>query len=55
MAGHADVLGRSIQMGGEITGVWRVAEDAVALLVRRMLDGVRGQSVAGQAELIGGR
>jgi len=42
-------------MGWEITGVWRVAENAVALLVRRMLDGVNGQGVAGQAELIGGR
>ena len=50
-----NVLRRGVQMGREITGVWRVAEDAVALLVRRMLDGVSGQGMAGQAGLIGGR
>jgi hypothetical protein len=42
-------------MGGEITGVWRVAENAVALLLRRMLDGVSGHCVAGKAELIARR
>jgi hypothetical protein len=41
-------------MGREITGVWRVAEGAVALLVRRMLDRVSGQGVASKAELSGG-
>ncbi len=54
MASHADVLRRGTQMSREITGVGRVAEDAVALLVGRMLDRVSGQRVAGQAELIGG-
>jgi len=51
VAGHADVLRRGVQMGWEITGVGRVAENAVALLVRRMLDGVSGHCVAGKAEL----
>ncbi len=55
VAGHADILRRGVHMGGEITGVWRVAENAVALLVRRMLDGVSGHCVAGKAELIARR
>jgi len=55
VASHTDVLRRGVQMGREITGVWRVAEDAVALLVRRMLDRVSGQGVASKAELSGGR
>ena len=55
VASHTDVLRRGVQMGRKITGVWRVAEDAVALLVRRMLDGVSGQGVASKAELSGGR
>lgn len=42
-------------MSWEITRVRRMAEDAVALLVGRMLDGVRRQGVARYAELIGGR
>ena len=45
---------RGVEMGREITGVRRVAEDAVALLVRRMLDAVSGQGVASKAELMGG-
>jgi hypothetical protein len=55
VASHTDVLRRGVKMGREITGVWRVAEDAVALLVRRMLDRVSGQGVASKAELSGGR
>jgi hypothetical protein len=55
VAGHADVLRRGVKMGWEITGVGRVAKAAVALLVRRMLDRVRGELMAGDAELIGGR
>ena len=55
VASHTDVLRRSVQMAREVTGVWRVAEDAVALLVRRMLDRVSGQGVATKAELSGGR
>ena len=55
VASHADVLRRGVEMGGEITGVGRVAENAVALLVRRMLDGVSGHCVAGKAELIARR
>jgi len=54
VASHTDVLRRGVQMGRKITGVWRVAEDAVALLVRWMLDGVSGQGVASKAELSGG-
>jgi hypothetical protein len=42
-------------MSWEITGVGRVAENAVALFVRRMLDGVSGHCVAGKAELIARR
>jgi hypothetical protein len=42
-------------MGWEITGVGRVAKTAVAFLVRRMLDRVRGELMTGDAELIGGR
>lgn len=55
VASHTDVLRRSVQMGREITRVCRVAEDAIALLVRRMLDGVTGHGVASKAELSGGR
>jgi hypothetical protein len=36
MASHTNFLRRSIKLGREITGVRRVAEDAVAFLVRRM-------------------
>jgi hypothetical protein len=42
-------------MGWEITGVGRVAENAIAVLVRGMLDGVSGHCVAGKAELIAWR
>jgi hypothetical protein len=42
-------------MGWELTGVGRVAENAVALLVRRMLDGVSGHCVASKAESIARR
>ena len=55
VAGHADVLRRGVQMGWEITGVGRVAENAIAVLVRGMLDGVSGHCVAGKAELIAWR
>ncbi len=55
MASHADFLRRGAQMREEITGVWRVAEVAVTLLVGGMLHRVRGQLVTGEAELIGGR
>jgi hypothetical protein len=55
MTSHADILRRGVQLGGEITGVGGVAEDAVAILVGRMLDGVRRQCVARHAELIGWR
>lgn len=55
VASHTEVLRRGVQMGREITGVWEVAEDAVALLVSRMLDRVSGQGEASKAELIGGR
>ncbi|MGB9198940.1 MAG: hypothetical protein WCB53_18610 [Terriglobales bacterium] len=55
VAGHADILRRGIEMGWEITGVGRVAEDTVALLVRRMLDGVSGHGMAGKAESIARR
>lgn len=55
MASHADILRRGEQMRGEITGVGRVAEATVTLLVGRMLHRVRGQLVTGEAELIGGR
>jgi hypothetical protein len=40
-----------MQMSRKITGVRRVAKNAVALLVRRMLDRVIGQRVAGQTEM----
>jgi hypothetical protein len=42
VASHGDVLRRGVEIGWEITGVGRVAENAVALFVRRMLDGVSG-------------
>ena len=42
-------------MRRKITGVGRVAKAAVALLVRRVLDGIGGELVAGDAELIGGK
>ncbi len=42
-------------MPREITGVGRVAEATVTLLVGGMLHMVRGQLVTGEAELIGGR
>lgn len=42
-------------MRRKITGVGRMAEAAVTLLVRGMLDGVGGEFVAGDAELVGGR
>ncbi len=54
VASHADFLRRGAQMRGEITGVWRVAEVAVTLLVGGMLHRVRGQLVTGEAELIRG-
>ena len=50
VASHADVLRRGVQMGWEMTGVARVAESAVALLIKRMLGGVSGHGVAGKAE-----
>ena len=53
MAGHTDVLGRGVQMRRKITGMRRVAKEAVALFVGWMLDRVCGQGVACQAELIG--
>jgi hypothetical protein len=55
VASHADVLRRGVQMRRKITGVGRVAKAAVALLVRGVLDRVRGETVARDAELIGGR
>lgn len=55
VARHTDVLRRGVKMRRKITGVGRVAKAAVALLVRRMLDGIGGELVAGDAELIGGR
>ncbi len=55
MASHADFLRACAQMPREITGVGRVAEATVTLLVGGMLHRVRGQLVTGEAELIGGR
>jgi hypothetical protein len=55
VASHADVLRRGVQMRQKLTGVGRVAKAAVAVLVRGMLDRVRGEIVAGEAELISGR
>jgi hypothetical protein len=40
MAGHANFLRRSVMMGREIANVRRVAQAAVAVPVRRVLDGV---------------
>lgn len=55
VASHANVLWRGIEMGRKITGVRRVAKDAVALFVRAMRERVSGQGVAGQAQLSGRR
>jgi hypothetical protein len=52
---HADILRRGVQVRRKITGVGRVAKAAVALLVRGVQDRVRGETVARDAELIGGR
>lgn len=41
VASHADLLRRRVELRGEIAGVRRMAEDAVALFVSGVLDGVR--------------
>jgi hypothetical protein len=51
VASHTNVLRRSMKLGREITGVRRVAEDAMALLVRWMLDRIGGERMAIKAEL----
>jgi hypothetical protein len=55
VASDTDVLRRGVELRPEITGVRRMAEDAVALPVRQMLNGVGGQGVASKAESSGGR
>jgi hypothetical protein len=53
VASHADILRRGVQKCRKVTRVGRVTENAVAILVGRMLNGVSGQRVASKAELIG--
>jgi hypothetical protein len=53
VASHTHILRRGVQMSGEITGMWRVAKGAVALLVGRMQGRICGQRVASKTELSG--